>query len=94
MKKILSLILCLMLSCSLVGCGSEGDSNIKFRMVNGRPFMDINIEAGDHILIDINERTQYLMYYDYGRMSGMTLLVDSEGKPLLYEGEIPYERTE
>lgn len=88
MKKILSLILCLMLSCSLVGCGpSDGSSNIKFENISGRVFM--RVRDSEYILVDITQRTQYLVYYDSG-IGGMTLLVDSEGKPLLYEGEIPY----
>lgn len=87
MKKILSLILCLMLSCSLVGCGQEGD--IEFKMINNRPFMRIELAEGDILFVDITEKTQYLMCYE-NAIAGMTLLVDSEGKPLLYEGEIPY----
>ena len=97
MKKILSLIVCLMLSSSLVGCGSSESvsSNIKITTISGRPFMEIELENYRKILVDINERTQYLII---GTMShygnGIELLVDSEGKPLLYKGEIPYERAE
>lgn len=87
MKKILSLILCLMLSCSLVGCGESND-DIRFETVIGRPFMVIRVGLDD-LYVDINERTQYVQFRDTIH-AGLTLLVDSEGKPILYEGEIPY----
>ena len=90
MKKILSLILCLMLSCSLVGCGEIVDGDIRFETVIGRPFMVIRVGLDD-LYVDINERTQYVQFRDTID-AGLTLLVDSEGKPILYEGEIPYER--
>lgn len=93
MKKILSLILCLMLSCSLVGCGES--NHPEYITIAGRHFMILDIEGNDEYLyIDIAEKTQYLYMDGGGYGGGLTLLVDSEGKPLLYEGEIPYERTE
>lgn len=101
MKKILSLLLiCIMLSCSLAGCGSsDGDVDvIDFITIAGRPFMVIDSESGlgydNHIAIDINERTQYYYFSAGSGGRDMTLLVDSEGKPLLYEGEIPYYDSE
>ena len=90
MKKILSLILCLMLSCSLVGCGDipvAGD--IRFRQLGNRMFMMI-YEEDFRIYVDINEKTQYVYITDGTYLGGLELLVDSEGKPILYEGEIPY----
>lgn len=95
MKKILSLILCLMLSCSLVGCTSseEESSDLRFRQFGDHIFMVIETDYNNMILVDITERTQYL-YIDDPYGGGIELLVDSEGKPLLYEGEIPYERAE
>ena len=96
MKKILSLLLiCIMLSCSLAGCGSDGDDDgVDFITIVGRPFMVINDVGGigysNDLIVDINEKTQY--YYAKCGNGGraIILLVDSEGKPLLYEGEIPY----
>ena len=92
MKKILSLILCLMLSCSLVGCGESNtvDTTIKFRHLGNNIFMILDVGELDSIWVDVKEKTQYL-YIDDGYDGGVTLLVDSEGKPLLYEGEILYE---
>lgn len=91
MKKILSLILCLMLSCSLVGCeniSTTGD--IIFKQLWGRTFM-ILYEEDYRVYVDIDEKTQYLYITETGSYrGGLELLVDSEGKPLLYEGEIPY----
>lgn len=90
MRKILSLILCLMLSCSLVGCGGSDDYP-DYITIAGRPYLRIDIEGDDYILVDVEYKTQYFfMQHGYG--DTMTLLVDSEGKPLLYEGEIPYEQ--
>ena len=92
MKKILSLILCLMLNCSLIGCGGSesSDDYPVYITIAGRPYLRIDIENDDYILVDVEYKTQYwFMQHGYG--DTMTLLVDSEGKPLLYEGEIPYE---
>ena len=92
MKKTLSLLLiCIMLSCSLAGCGSSDSDYGDFFTVNGRTFVQILATGRDTcIVVDIQEKTQYLYLDAFGHGGGLTLLVDSEGKPILYEGEIPY----
>lgn len=92
MKKIFNLILCLMLGCLLVGCTGTSYDEVRFETVIGRPFMVIRVGLDD-LYVDINERTQYVQFRDTIN-AGLTLLLDSEGKPLLYEGEIPYENYE
>lgn len=94
MKKILSLLLiCIMLSCSLAGCGSDGD-DIRFKTIGTNTFFIIDGTDTDYLFVDIKYKTQY-WYNDTGSYEGgLTLLVDSEGKPLLYEGEIPYYGSE
>ena len=41
-----------------------------------------------YILVDKKTRVQYL-YFSNGYQGGMSALIDSVGKPILYQGELP-----
>lgn len=90
MKKKLLILLCsLLLSVSLVGCGdpeSVSNPTIKY----GSRFLDINTGKYTCIIIDKETKVQYL-YAGYGSAGGLTILVDAEGKPILYEGNLEVE---
>lgn len=94
MKNKLNFILCcLLLSISLAGCGKDSyqDNEDFIREVNiaGRSFKYIpgNIKGfGKYaILVDKETKVQYLWDSDYHH-GGMVVLVDADGKPILYEG--------
>lgn len=50
----------------------------------------VKVEKGDGFMIFVDKKTKvmYLMSYsDYGQYSGLTIMLDANGKPLIYEGE-------
>lgn len=94
MKKKLSILICsLLLSVSLVGCGSESN-NGKYEILGNRTYLIIDYTALDNIshkiLVDTETKVQYL-YITNGHAGGMSVLVDAEGKPILYEGDLEVE---
>lgn len=100
MKKLFIFMMCLMLSFSLTGCskydvdgtdwnGNSGkftdcaDGDILFR------FHTFRLDNDDYLYVDKETRVQYLFINNgnsYG--SGCVVLVDADGKPILYEGEL------
>lgn len=89
MKKII-LMCCLLLSFSLVGCGEPSSDESTTRLIDDRDsdrFLSIYIGCEDYIFVDIETRVQYLFVKDYSG-GGLTVMVDADGKPILYEGEI------
>lgn len=44
--------------------------------------------GGLYILVDKKTRVQYL-YFSNGYQGGLSALIDSLGKPILYQGELP-----
>lgn len=93
MKKARLIICGLLLSVALTGCGSSKEPSDKnFTSYGGREFL--NIEYGDKytmsnyskIYVDLETKVQYLQF-DYGRYSSTVVLVDENGKPILYDGE-------
>lgn len=95
MKKKLLILLCsLLLGVSLVGCGSDGSNeseNLSTVTIGGREFIVISdypyIDEGSRLYVDVETKIQYL-FIDSGYEGGLTVLVDAEGKPILYEGVI------
>lgn len=86
MKKLI-LMCCLLFSVSLVGCGGKRavDPDVIDNRDNDR-FITIYLGNADYVYVDKETRVQYL-YVDNGYDGGLEILVDSDGKPLLYEGE-------
>ena len=90
-KKILAIILGAMLSVSLVGCGGnssapESIDNQEYVLTGGRLFIRIEYDDG-YLLIDRDTRVQYFTY-GFSDHRSMSVLIDAEGKPILYEGEL------
>lgn len=101
-KKLLIFLSLLMLSISLVGCGSDdpepeyvnGNEVVHF---GNRTFLkiptyedgeDVHIMLEDVFLfVDTETSVQYL-YLDGYRRAVMEVIVDADGKPILYEGEL------
>lgn len=98
-KKIFCLLLILILPICLMfsGCSKNPKSDNYFTEKNNR-FVFVknytdNGKVNFKILVDKETRVMYLYYiyeksmkYDY--KTGLTVMVDSDGKPLIYEGEL------
>lgn len=86
MKKVIGIILIIVISLFiLTGCTSEAtETTTKYR------FKEIIDDGAYEVVCDTETKVLYLQscrgsgYQGYG---GLTVLVDAEGKPLLYEGE-------
>jgi len=50
-------------------------------------FVKIQDWGDNFVMYDKETRVQYFAFADYNYGGGITVLVDAEGKPLLYEGE-------
>lgn len=89
-NKLLAIMMGVMLSISLVGCGSsstpESIDNQEYVLTGGRLFIRIDYDDGI-LLIDRDTRVQYFTY-GFGYYQSMSVLVDADGKPILYEGEL------
>ena len=88
-KKLLILLCSLLLSISLIGCGSE--SNRERVTYCGREFLEIYYyDDYSSLLVDVETRVQYLQIGS-GQSARLTTIVDAEGKPILYEGDLEEE---
>lgn len=87
MKKVICVILVVMLVMTLCGCGrkaSEGFTESgRFVIVSG---YSLKAPYNETIVVDKNTGVLYLVIYAYNHC-GITPLLDSDGKPLLWEGE-------
>ena len=93
MRK-LRLIFCgLMLSVALVGCGGSKSENngMKYEIIGNRTFLVIDTSTGFSnvhlIYVDKETKVQYLMF-EGGHWGIMSVLLDADGKPILYDGEV------
>lgn len=88
MKKIKLLLCSLLLSVSLTGCNNNTGDQIT---IADRPFIIVSkadMRLGEYyLLVDKETRVQYLMNSS-SYTSGITVLVDADGKPILYEGDV------
>ena len=62
------------------------DSN-KTTTVPEDRFVKIQDWGYNFVMYDKETRVQYFAFADYNYGGGITVLVDADGKPLLYEGE-------
>ena len=93
MKKLIAIILCAVLCLGMCGCGSEDISatyseekeqvevgSRLVRVFRHAPAVGVSV----YIYVDTETRVMYMVGYE----SGLTVMVDAEGKPLLWEGEL------
>lgn len=85
-KKIVALILAVLMICSLVGC-----ANIEVATPNKDEYSSrfIVVEQTSLWVVAYDQHTKvmYAISYSQHNFGTFTMLVDSDGKPLLYEGE-------
>ena len=96
-KKFLAIVLGIMLSVSLVGCGNNSsektsDDTYEYILIGNRKFLEIQTSGGigenySCIYVDCETRVQYLVF-NGGYYGSMSALLDADGKPILYEGEL------
>lgn len=78
MKKILAVVLVMVICCGLVGCDTTYTSEERFDIVHE--------EGSQTIVVDEETGVMYL-FCQAGYAGGMTVMVDADGNPLLYEEE-------
>lgn len=89
MKKILAIILSIMICCfAFVGCGRKNEI-IKTTELDSRfkIIKDTNDGLGYcNIIVDTETGVMYL-FRGVGYRGGLAVMLDADGKPLIYEGE-------
>ena len=85
MKKLL--LITYALSLFMMGCNESSMSDQTQTTI--RRFGEIRVDETAHVFIDYETRVQYLKNYNYN-CGFMSILVDENGKPILYEGK-PYQ---
>lgn len=90
MKKTIILIIMSIMIFSLVGCTIETQpietTPIETRFEKIYEQKTLYKDEEFFIIVDKETKVQYLVFKDY-RKGGMTILVDENGKPLLYTEE-------
>ena len=89
MKKFLAIILSIMICCfTFVGCSRQSEVikttelDRRFKIIN-----DTNDGLGYcNIIVDTETGVMYL-FRGAGYRGGLTVMVDANGKPLIYEGD-------
>lgn len=81
MKK---LAVMLALAITLASCSSRGSKN---EDDTGGRFIKIYVDFTNTILVDSETGVMYYWYYG-GYSGGLTVMVDKNGQPLLWEGSV------
>lgn len=84
MKKIIVIALVVLMMLSLAACNVP-------QMEHENKLFCVYRGAGFNIYVDVDTRVQYIYSINYG---GITMRVDENGNPLLYEGELPNDTSE
>lgn len=66
--------------------GISQDSKTKASMPEDR-FIKIEDWGDNFVMYDRKTKVQYFVFGEYNHGGGITVLVDADGKPLLYEGD-------
>lgn len=83
-RKLLAIILALAMMLALVGCTEEvRPPNIS----KGEGSIFVIVENGDYVDVYVHKETRVM--YAYSPYSGgFVVMIDADGKPLLWEGEL------
>lgn len=93
MKRILILISMFMLSISLIGCAPSAEyaneghiSHHKSIQIGERTFIQLKDDLID-FSVYVDEQTRVVYAYSH-KTCMFSVIIDADGKPMLYEGEI------
>ncbi len=83
MKKLIALLLCLVMVVSLfAGCGAVEESGGGYSITNR--FESVWYDYDSEIFVDTETGVMYF-YYDGYNAGGLTVMVDAEGNPLIWD---------
>ena len=86
-RKLLSLISVLVISASLLtGCAPVAGAETEVEEIEYDRFVMVYKESRTRVYVDIETGVQYTLY-DGAYGAAMEVLLDADGKPLLYEWE-------
>lgn len=86
MKKLIAI---LMLAVMLVGCGSSSESDVRDgEKSDQKRFVLVEHTWGYEIMVDRETRVMYVVSNGSYNHGTFTLMVDENGKPLTWEGEL------
>ena len=89
MKKVICLVLIFLMCFIFIGCESavsEYDENTTELLANR--FIIVSTLSNAKVLVDKNTNVTYLFYeegFEDQRIGGLTVLLDKDGKPMLYD---------
>jgi hypothetical protein len=87
MKKILVILgLCLISVFSLVGCSEKNEKGQRVYRVYDVTLVRVASDYGYDILVHEETKVMYIQYRD-GYQAGISVMLDQDGKPLLWQGE-------
>ena len=93
MKKVFIIIWASLLGISLIGCGGKiciPSEKPVVDTIGDRAFLVIT-ENDNQIIVDIETKVQYLYLDIESNSSGLEVIVDEDGKPILYEDDLSWE---
>lgn len=86
MKNMKKLAIMLVLAISLSGC-SGTNSNTEYENENNKRFRKVYSAFSNAIYVDSETNVMYFWHYG-GYSGGLTVMVDENGKPLIWEGSV------
>lgn len=87
-KKLLAVVLALAMMFALVGCGEKTENGNKIeRVANNITLVRVVTGKDFRIYVHTETRVMYIAY-DTPYSMGLSVMLDADGKPLLWEGEL------
>lgn len=91
MKKLVAIIMLIAFGVLLVGCSSDNNVIVKNKTLRNR-FVKVAKDTSYSIYVDTETDVMYLVMRPSVDQFGLTVLVNADGKPLLYsESDLHYE---
>lgn len=88
MKKIICFVVAFLLSLVLF-CACSGNDNYIRTVSAEERFVTVGYEPNEcEVIVDAETRVMYL-FVKNGYGGGLTVMVDADGNPLIYEGDLP-----